>query len=75
MVRTYVQRQHKERAKLLNFAKVTMANLCIRQCFPRQNPKPTNSPKFYLAKVLRNTVSFDPYSFFEINFFLIYSFL
>ena len=52
----YVQRQHKERAKLLNFAKVTMANLCIRQCFPHQNPKPTDSPKFYLAKVLRYTV-------------------
>ena len=33
-----------------------MANLCIRQCFPRQNPKPTDSPKFYLAKVLRYTV-------------------
>ena len=48
----YVQWQHKERAKLLNFAKVTVANLCIRQCFPRQNPKPTGSPKFYLTKVL-----------------------
>ena len=52
----YVQQQYKERAKLLNFAKVTMANLCIRQCFPRQNPKLTDSPKFYLAKVLHYTV-------------------
>ena len=52
----YVQRQHKERAKLLNFAKVTMANLCICQYFPYQNPKPTDSPKFYLAKVLRYMV-------------------
>ena len=25
----YVQRQHKERSKLLNFAKVTMANLSL----------------------------------------------
>ena len=40
----------------MNFAKVTMVNLCIRQCFPRQNPKPTDSPKFYLAKVLRYMV-------------------
>ena len=52
----YIQRQHKERAKPLNFAKATMANLCIRQCFPRQNPTPTDSPKFYLAKVLCYTI-------------------
>ena len=32
--------------------KVTMANLCIRQYFPSQNPKPTDLPKFYLTKVL-----------------------
>ena len=57
---SYVQWQHKERAKLLNFAKVTMANLCIRQCFPHQNPKPTDSPKFNLAKVLLYTVSTHP---------------
>ena len=56
VVCSYLQRQRKERAKLLNFAKVTMANLCIRQSFPRQNPKPIDSPKFYLAKVLRYTV-------------------
>ena len=62
MVATYVQRQHKERAKLLNFAKVTMANLYIRQCFPRQIPKPTDSPKFYLAKVLRYTVYKDAWT-------------
>ena len=50
MVHTYVQQQHKERAKLLNFAKVTMANLCIRQCFPRQNLKSTDLPKFCVIR-------------------------
>ena len=29
-----------------------MANLCIRQCFPRQNPKPTDSPKFCAMVVI-----------------------
>ena len=34
-----------------------MANVCIQQCFPCQNPKSTDLPKFYLAKVLCYIVS------------------